>query len=122
MIKISIDYSLFPFPKPSYKKKKSERTKATDINMNLKKVVWERDEHKCIFCGKIVPVNCANAHYIKRSQGGLGIEENIFTACLECHNEQDNGKNTKIYNQKIKRYLKTKYGRNWKEENLTYKK
>lgn len=121
MVKISIDYSLFAYPKPSYKNR-HKRTKATDIDTKLKKIVWERDGHKCIFCGQVVPVNCANAHYIKRSQGGLGIEENIFTACLKCHNEQDNGKNTKLYTQKARKHLRLKYGKKWKEENLIYKK
>ena len=41
--------------------------------------VWERDNHRCIFCGKLVPYNLANSHFIKRSQGGLGIEQNIMT-------------------------------------------
>lgn len=89
---MSIDYSLFPFPKPKNKAKKSKRTKAVDIDIKIKKIVWERDGYKCIFCGKVVPLSCANAHYIKRSQGGLGIEENVFTACVNCHHEQDNGK------------------------------
>lgn len=119
---MSIDYSLFAFPKPKNKAKKSKRTKAVDIDIKIKKIVWERDGYKCIFCGKVVPLSCANAHFIKRSQGGLGIEENVFTACVNCHNEQDNGKNTEVYTQKARKYLKQKYGKKWKEENLVYKK
>jgi len=52
---------------------------------------------------------------------GLGIEENIFTACEKCHNEQDNGLNTKYYDEKAERHLKSKYP-NWNKENLIYKK
>ena len=33
-----------------------------------------------------------NAHYISRAHGGLGIEENIVTLCLDCHNNYDNGR------------------------------
>lgn len=54
--------------------------------------------------------------------GGLGIEENIFTACDNCHREQDNGLNTKEFDRKAKRYLKGIYKTKWKIENLIYKK
>ena len=64
----------------------------------------------------------ANAHFIPRSAGGLGIEENVFTACEKCHNEQDNGLNTKEHDLKAKKYLKSIYGSKWKIEDLIYKK
>ena len=69
--------------------KKHKLTKATEIPKSVKLAVWERDEHKCIFCHKNVPWNYANSHYIKRSHNGLGIEQNIFTACIECHQKFD---------------------------------
>ena len=123
MVKIRIDYSVFNYPKPNKKKKgKSKRTKATEISIKTKKIVWERDNHKCIYCGKYVPVNYANAHFIKRSAGGLGIEENIVTLCPECHYEEDLGQNTKVYESYIENYLKDIYGDNWNKENLIYKK
>ena len=51
------------------KSKKSSRiAKATDISQTTKEIVWNRDSHKCIYCGKSVPKSCANAHFIKRSQ------------------------------------------------------
>ena len=34
----------------------------------LKEIVWNRDSQKCIYCGKWVPMSCANAHFVKRSQ------------------------------------------------------
>ena len=88
----------------------------------MKEKVWKRDRGKCIFCHNPVDVFFANAHFIPRSAGGLGIEENIFTACEQCHHEQDNGKNTKEHDQKAKKYLKSIYGSKWKVENLIYKK
>lgn len=55
-------------PIPTNKKK---RTIATSISQDVKEIVWERDNHKCIFCHKNVPVECACCHYIRRSQGGM---------------------------------------------------
>ena len=104
------------------KGKKHKRTKATEIPMKIKEAVWKRDGGKCIFCNKDVDVFYANAHFIPRSAGGLGIEQNIVTACEQCHHEQDNGLNTKEHDQKAKKYLKSKYGAKWKVENLIYQK
>ena len=104
------------------KGKKHKRTKATDIPKKVKEAVWKRDGGKCIFCDKKVDVFYANAHFIPRSAGGLGIEENIFTACEQCHHEQDNGLNTKEHDKKAKAHLKKKYGSKWKVEDLIYKK
>ena len=104
------------------KGKKHKQTKKTEISKAVKMAVWNRDKHKCIFCGKLLPWNYANAHYIPRSAGGLGIEENIFTACENCHREQDNGLNSKLYTDKAKNYLMTCYGSNWDIKNLIYKK
>lgn len=46
----------------------SKRSKDCEIPQKVKENVWNRDNHKCILCGKYVPKTCANAHYIKRSQ------------------------------------------------------
>lgn len=54
--------------------------------------------------------------------GGLGIPQNVFTACNKCHNEQDNGKNTKEYDKLAENYLKKCYGDNWDKSKLIYKK
>lgn len=102
--------------------KKKERTKATSISQETKKIVWERDNHRCIICNKPVPMFYANAHFIKRSQGGMGIPGNVVTLCQDCHGEEDLGLNTKEYEGKIERYLQAKYGDNWNKENLVYKK
>lgn len=55
-------------------------------------------------------------------QDGLGIEENIFTACENCHREQDNGKDSKVYDERAKIHLKGIYGANWDIKKLVYKK
>lgn len=104
------------------KGKKHNRTKATEIQKLVKEIVWYRDKRKCIFCNRLVPIFNANAHFIPRSAGGKGIEENIFTACDFCHSEQDNGLNTEEYTTKAENYLKSIYGSNWNKEKLIYKK
>lgn len=101
--------------------KKKARTIATSISKSVKEKVWERDNHKCIFCHKNVPVECACCHYVRRSQGGMGIEENIFTACNDCHKEHDEGVNQLKMQEKSEKYLASKYP-NWNIENLIYKK
>ena len=62
---------------------KSKRTKAVDISKKVRKQVLERDLHRCIFCGRYEALTMA--HIIPRSQGGLGIPENLVTACSKCH-------------------------------------
>lgn len=104
------------------KGKKHKMTKATDISQAVKKEVWERDGHKCIFCHIDVPISNANAHFIPRSAGGLGIPQNVFTACNECHQEQDNGKNTKKYDELAENHLKNYYKDSWDKSKLIYKK
>lgn len=103
------------------KSKKHKRTIATDIQKGVKEAVWKRDGYECIFCHEKVPMFNSNAHFIPRSQGGLGIEENIFTACDKCHQEQDNGLKTQKMEKEVEEYLKSKY-EDWNKENLVYKK
>lgn len=106
---------------------KSKRTKATDIPMSVKKKVFERDNGCCVVCGNNYNV-MPNAHYISRTKGGLGIEENIVTLCTEltpnkCHRKYDFGtlKEQQEIKKIIKNYLKSHYD-NWEEEKLIYKK
>lgn len=98
---------------------KHRRTKATDISKQVRMAVAIRDNGRCIICGQ---QGISNAHYKKRSQGGLGIEENIVTLCPRCHYEEDFGKNSKEYEKKVKEYLQNYYGSKWNEENLIFKK
>ena len=63
-------------------KKKTKRAQACDIPIVVRDAVYSRDNKCCIICGS--PNAKANAHYIPRSHGGLGIEQNIVTLCLAC--------------------------------------
>lgn len=104
----------------NYKKKHpSKRTKACDITNKVKIKVWERDEYRCIFCGSSQAM--PNVHYIPRAKGGLGIEQNVVTACIECHMLLDQSVLRKEMLEKAKRHLQKHY-EDWNEESLVYKK
>ncbi len=108
--------------KPLNKVSKNNKvTKATSIPTKVKEVVWKRDRGCCIFCKKQVEVFWANSHFIKRSQLGKGIEENLFTACPECHHDFDDTPKRKYMLPNVKEYLKSKYDY-WNEDILIYKK
>lgn len=98
---------------------KTKRAKACDIPKKVKDRVWERDGHKCIICGSYYAM--PNSHYIRRSQGGLGIEENIVTMCMDCHREYDQGSARELIATYTERYLRSQYP-DWNPEKLIYKK
>lgn len=97
---------------------KSKRSKATDIPQKVKREVYERDNGLCIFCGK---PGMPNAHVVPRSQGGLGVPQNIVTACAECHRRFDSTVDRKIYLEAAKMHLRRFYGAQ-NESEVTYKK
>lgn len=108
--------------KPLNKVNKNNKVRqATSIPLKVKKIVWERDNHCCIFCGKHVDLFFANSHYIKRSHNGKGIEENIMTNCQSCHSLFEESQ----YREKMlvyaKKYFMSKYDY-WNEDILIYKK
>lgn len=106
-----------------------KRTKSTGIPRIVKKAVAERDSINdwpcCISCGKPAPAEnklaFSNAHYIPRSLGGLGIEENILTLCPECHREYDFGTRHNIMKKYFSGWLMDCYP-GWDEEKLIYRK
>lgn len=97
---------------------RSKRSRACDIAPKVKKIVAERDGGLCIVCGK---PGAPNAHYISRAHGGLGIEQNIVTLCLPCHECYDNGVFRENYKEAIRGYLMEHY-EDWNEERLIYRK
>lgn len=98
---------------------KTRRSKATDISAKVKAIVWRRDGERCIFCGRTQAM--PNAHYIPRSKGVLGIEQNIVTACITCHFEMDQTSYRHEYLERAKKHLQMKYPL-WNEEDLYYRK
>lgn len=94
-------------------------TAACDITPAVKAKVWERDGGRCILC--LSPAAAPNAHYIPRSQGGLGIPENIITLCQRCHSQYDNSADRPFLREEIRSYLIRTYP-GWDEKNLIYRK
>ena len=95
-----------------------KRTKALAIKAAVKKKVEERDGGCCIFCGKR---GRGEAHVIARSQGGLGCEQNLVTACRQCHDALDNSLSRPVMLEIAKQYLKGFYP-GWSPDKVIYKK
>ena len=100
---------------------KSKRSKACDIKPAVRKRVLERDGGCCILCG--TPRNLQIAHFVARSEGGLGIEQNLVIACVDCHYEMDQTKKEirEPKRNEARCYLKSKYP-DWDEKRLKYDK
>ncbi|MCD8087261.1 MAG: hypothetical protein LUE22_01560 [Oscillospiraceae bacterium] len=99
---------------------KSKRTKALEISPETKHRVYMRDGCHCVWCGSTDAL--PEAHYIRRSWGGLGVEENILTLCRACHYRFDSGpaQEREEMTEFFRRYLKGIYGEDWDEEKLYY--
>ena len=98
---------------------KSKRTKAREIKPKVREAVEERDRHMCVFCGS--PNARGEAHIVRRSQGGLGIEQNILCVCRHCHHELDEGKNRELYMKVAITHMKEHYP-DWNMSDLIFKK
>ena len=102
-------------------------TKARDFDRRAKYAIAGRDSIDgwpcCVFCGASAPSELAwsNAHYIARSQMGLGIPQNGLTLCPICHRRYDQTTDRKQMREYFREYLKSKY-ENWNEEALIYRK
>lgn len=110
------------------------QTKLTAIPASVKAAVARRDcsggrPATCIICG--VP-GAPVAHCVRRSQGGMGVEQNIVTLCNECHYAHDEGlfmrrlcplgfETQQDVQEYVKDYLRGHY-LGWTEESITYRK
>lgn len=95
-----------------------KRTKALAITTKVKAAVFERDGGRCVICGRM---GNPDAHFIARSQGGLGIEQNIVTLCRDCHHDYDNSYKRPFYREIIREHLEEFYP-NFSDEDRVYKK
>lgn len=108
--------------------KQSKRAKATSFSRQTVEKIMQRDRYQCLFCrlGKYGVSECAwiqdIMHYINRSAGGLGIEQNGIVGCRYHHSLLDNGNKgyRKAMLEDMKTYLKSKYPE-WNEEELYYR-
>lgn len=96
----------------------NERTKACAISKAVKETVYKRDRGRCIICGR---PGLPEAHYIPRSKGGLGIEQNIVTLCRPCHDLMDNTTARASLLGRVKEYLDLWYP-DFSDEQRIYKK
>lgn len=104
------------------------QTKATSIPKTVKLAVYRRDHERCVLCGS--PYGDPVAHVVRRSQGGMGKEENIVTLCPACHRAYDEGANLERFGKGTTReslycylvaYLKGFYP-DWSREDMIYRK
>lgn len=104
------------------KTRSSKRALALAISPETKEKVWSRDGGRCVFCGTRFWV-APEAHFIPRSKGGLGIEQNILTLCRRCHDRFDNGKqyDREVMREYFEDYLEDHYP-DWDESKLIYHK
>ena len=102
-------------------------TKARDFDRKAKEAISARDSIDgwpcCVFCGLAAPAPLAwsNAHFIARSQGGLGIPENGLTLCPRCHARYDQTDGREEMRCYFREYLEERYD-DWSEDALTYRK
>lgn len=97
----------------------NKRTVYLAISAKTKREVWERDNGECVYCHTVRAQ--PNAHFIPRSQGGLGIPQNILTLCPACHRRFDQGRGAERLEMRryFRAYLKAIYP-DWDEDKLKY--
>ena len=94
---------------------------ATGISDEVRARVYSRDSWDgcpcCIICGNPYP---QVHHYIERSRGGLGIEQNLVCLCAKCHYDLHNKEYVKMTDI-VGQYLKNRYP-DWDEKKLVKEK
>lgn len=110
-----------------FKTLKFKKTSPGEISFDVKMKVIKRDKGRCVYCGDSKHAE-PNAHFIPRSEGGMGIEENVVTLCNnnsenKCHFKFDFGtaEERQAIGEKIKEHLLKSYP-NWSEEKVKFKK
>lgn len=101
----------------------SKRSKACEFPAKVREAIKERDGG-CIFCkmygySGFPPTQIM--HYVARSQGGRGVEQNGALGCALHHQQLDNGKNGLTMKEDFKNYLQSLY-EGWNEKDLVYRK
>ena len=102
----------------------SKRSEACKIDKSVKDAVFARDGGCCVWCGRSGAYVLPEAHFVPRSKGGKGIEENVLTLCrYTCHEQFDHGDRNERVNMRehFREYLKSKYP-DWDETKLYYHK
>lgn len=109
------------------------QTAKTGIPASVKAAVALRDSVNgpatCIICGAPGGPHC---HIVRRSQGGMGVEQNIVTLCGPCHYAFDEGIGLKRLKplglntmDDVRRYIVdyiSGFYPDWTPERVTYRK
>lgn len=92
----------------------------TGISEQVRKRVYARDSFDdwpcCIRCGS--PYHIEIHHFVERSRGGMGIEENLVCLCAYCHSKLHNG--DRSVRDFCEEYLKAEYP-GWEESKVIYR-
>lgn len=93
----------------------------TAIPREVREAVLQRDSYDdcpcCIYCGR--PKYVQVHHYIERSRGGKGIEQNLVCLCAECHTKIHKG--DYLIEEYVRSYLEEIYA-GWDEKSLVARK
>ena len=111
---------------------KHKQTKEREFSKEERKKIYERDNEQCFFCNMCYHTEGTNwferqidgiMHYIPRSQGGLGIEQNGALGCKYHHHMFDHGSSGRREEMQgiFRQYLQNHYP-DWDESKLTYDK
>jgi 5-methylcytosine-specific restriction endonuclease McrA len=104
----------------------TKRTKALNATAKVRSIVYERDSMDGVpvcqicFTGQ-QPLDLA--HFISKSQSGLGIPQNLIVLCRTHHSLFDHGypEERRTMKRQIREILQSKYP-DWDESKLIYKK
>ncbi|MBR5377174.1 MAG: hypothetical protein IK139_07830 [Lachnospiraceae bacterium] len=110
----------------------TKATKKLQFSQKEREKIYNRDNHLCIFCRIGYHMESTTKmgyqldgimHYIPRSQGGLGIEQNGALGCHYHHQLMDNGNKglRKEMREFMAGYLEGMYP-GWNEKELVYNK
>lgn len=67
-----------------------DRVPAQETKLN-RRSIFERDEHRCQYCGEVFPESKLNLdHVIPRDMGGRTSWENVVTSCISCNSRKAN--------------------------------
>ena len=109
-----------------------KRTKKLEFSAEEREKIRIRDGNRCIFCEMRYHMKSTTEmgymldgimHYIPRSKGGLGIEENGAIGCHYHHQLMDNGsKGLRTEMLTLMREYLQEFYPGWNEKNLIFNK
>ena len=103
-------YTLTPFFRP-------QRGWGTEVSEHTKKIIWERDQGICVYCGR----NGAEIdHVVPRREGGPSTRANLVLACRSCNRHKWSTLDTKMITMAFFWLLEHGEKLDWLEDSLEY--